>query len=133
MHDTPSARILSQAASSAFVDALLTRLAIAFDDHDVDMESPAKHTPATIESVIQKISETRNQFFVGFRDLRIGFNLIMLIQRFFESQGHKGLSGWSSETTKGPNQSGGMRFKAMLNVLKGNVEKEIKDLGLLTR
>lgn len=62
----------------------------------------------------------------------MAFSLMVRIQAFLEDQGYKGLN-WSANKQSGPESKGTSLFKPMLNVLRGNFQKDIKDLSLLMR
>ncbi|PPQ91406.1 hypothetical protein CVT25_014294 [Psilocybe cyanescens] len=130
--ETPSLDALSDANSSGFVNSIAIRLLLPIGNDSTDMAEQEPFTSAQIESMIRKVDAARQTYRSCFRNLRIAFSLMVRTQAFLEEQGYKGLD-WSSDIKSGSNSSGTNLFKPMLNVLRANVQKDIKQLSLLTR
>ena len=77
--------------------------------------------------IVTQVNRARESFYAHARNVRIGFGMMRCIQSFLERQGYKGLQ-WSAD----PRQDGGL-CEAMIDVLRGNVGRDVKDLGILTK
>ena len=118
--------MLSRPESFGFLDALATRLTVPSSDsiQTIKSEDWLSQTPST---VIAQVNRARERFYAHARNLRIGFGIMMSMQTFLEKQGYKGLQ-WSAN----PRNEGGL-CEAMVDVLRGKVEGDIKHLGMFIK
>jgi origin recognition complex subunit 3 len=119
VHSTPSVGALSHPNSSRFLEAVSVRIQ---EDEDVNMDdrSPCRR-------VIDRVDNVRAEFYSRHRNLRVGFAVMRRMQTFLRSNHHKGLD-WSADL-----ESGSGLCEAMLDVLRGNLMRDVKHLGMITK
>ncbi|PPR03388.1 hypothetical protein CVT24_012513 [Panaeolus cyanescens] len=126
---TPSAEDLSQANSASFVQALQYRM--AYDAPPPQRKSPSKSAPAkfspSMNEIITSVDESRRHFRLKAQKLRIGFNVLLKIQQFFESKGYKGLE-WKLTGEK----SGGI-LEVILKLMREGFDRDIKNAYTLAK
>jgi hypothetical protein len=76
---------------------------------------------------IDQVNNLRANFFSCYRNLRLGFAVIVRMQTFLRSYYYKGLD-WSADL-----ENGGGLCGAMLDLLRGNLVRDVKHLGMITR
>ena len=118
--------MLSRPESFGFLDSLATRLTVPSSD-SVGAKEADDWRSQTSSTIVSQVNRARENFYVHARNLRIGFGIMRCIQAFLEGRGYKGLQ-WSAD----PRQDGGL-CEAMIDVLRGNVGRDVKDLGILTK
>jgi len=77
--------------------------------------------------VIDQVDDLRAGFYSRYRNLRLGFAVIVRMQTFLRNYYYKGLD-WSADLENGSGLCG-----AMLDLLRGNLMRDVKHLGMITR
>lgn len=122
VHSTPSVGALSHPNSSRFLEAVSARTKPSREDDDVNMDDQGPH-----RRPIDRVDNARAEFYSCHRNLRVGFAVVRRIQTFLRSNHHKGLN-WSADL-----ENGSGLCEAMLDVLRGNLMRDIKHLGMITK
>jgi len=121
VHETPSGN-LARPDSHVFLDSLKARL-----DGETDaMEIDATGSQSSV-AVVSAVNTAREQFYGKARDLRLGFGVILRIQKELKSHGYKGLD-WSFDEDKDNSLCA-----AMLDALRGRLGRDVKHLGILVK
>lgn len=122
---TPSPEVIFNEATSRFGSALCARVALQSQDHDVEMYD--QHL-GTITTAIANIDRYRSEFYERYQNLRLGFCIMVCVQRVLERLGRSHLKWFLVDT-----RSEGKLKEAMINLLGGNLERDVASLGMIMR
>lgn len=122
VHSTPSVDTLSRPNSSLFLEAVSARTKPSRENEDVNMDDQSLP-----RRVIDRVDNVRTKFYSHYRNLRVGFAVMLRMQTFLRSNHYKGLD-WSADL-----ENGSGLCEAMLDVLRGSLMRDVKHLGIITK
>ena len=76
---------------------------------------------------IDRVDNVRTNFYSHYRNLRVGFAVMLRMQTFLRSNHYKGLD-WLADL-----ENGRGLCEAMVDVLRGSFMRDVKHLGMITK
>lgn len=85
----------------------------------------------SVAGIIENVNKAREGFYARVRDVRVGFGIMWIIQAELRSLGYKGLE-WGFDGD-GDGDGGGGGVDVMLDLLRGRLGRDVRQLGMIVK